>query len=159
LVSYDWGGWTQLKVVAELSDHSTVTAHVRGLPQQTLAVPKDDDGNHIADGWEQQYNVSNLDPASDEDTIPSNGNTGDGIALYDEYRGFHVGGNHTRLSPLSKDLFIRDFDKLTAATMRRPPTSTCGCCRTTKRRATRRATPRAARRCTPRLTAATARSL
>jgi hypothetical protein len=114
LVSYDWGGWTQLKVVAELSDHSTVTAHVRGLPQQTLAVPKDDDGNHIADGWEQQYNVSNLDPASDEDTIPSNGNTGDGIALYDEYRGFHVGGNHTRLSPLSKDLFIRDFDKLTA---------------------------------------------
>ena len=53
LNSYDWGGWTQLKVVAELDDHSTVTAHVRGEPQQRLAVPKDDDGNHIADAWEQ----------------------------------------------------------------------------------------------------------
>jgi hypothetical protein len=114
LTSYDWGGWTHLKVVAELSDHSTVVAHVRGLPQQTLAVPKDDDGNHIADAWEQQHNVSNLDPASDEDALPSNGSTGDGIALYDEYRGFHVGGDHTRLSPNFKDLFVRDFDKLGA---------------------------------------------
>ena len=114
LTSYDWGGWTHLKVVAELSDHTTVVAHVRGLPQQTLAVPKDDDGNHIADGWEQQQNVSNLDPASDEDALPGNGSTGDGIALYDEYRGFHVGGNHTRLMPEFKDLFVRDYDELGA---------------------------------------------
>jgi hypothetical protein len=112
LNSYDWGGWTQLKVVAELSDHSTVTAHVRGAPQQTLAVPKDDDGNHIADAWEQWYDLPSKDGAADDDDVPVGDGKGDSVALYDEYRGFHIGGRHERLSPKTKDLFVWDRDKL-----------------------------------------------
>jgi len=112
LNSYDWGGWTQLKVVAELSDHSTVTAHVRGAPQQTLAVPKDDDGDHVADAWEDMWGVPAGDGAADDDDVPVGNGKGDSVALYDEYRGFHIKGRHERLSPKTKDLFVLDYDKL-----------------------------------------------
>jgi hypothetical protein len=113
--SYDWGGWTQLKVVAELSDHTNVTAHVRGAPQLTLAIPRDGNNNHIADAWEESYALASIEEAADDDDFPvGDSHKGDSIALYDEYRGFHIGGKHERLSPKTKDLFIWDYDKLGA---------------------------------------------
>jgi hypothetical protein len=91
--SYDWGGWTQLKVVAELSDHTTVTAHVRGAPQLTLAIPRDGNNNHIADAWEESYALASIEQDADDDDYPvGDSHKGDSIALYDEYRGFHIGG-------------------------------------------------------------------
>jgi hypothetical protein len=118
LNSYDWGGWTHLKVVAELSDHSTVVAHVRGHPdQEALAVPKDDNSNHIADAWEGWYELPSKDGAADDDDVPvGDGTKGDNVALYEEYRGFHIGkdNHHERLSPVFKDLFIVDYDQLGA---------------------------------------------
>jgi hypothetical protein len=108
--SYDWGGYTKLHVTAELEDHSTVVAHVHGHPDHDfLLVPKDDNSNHIADGWEHEYGLDNSDPAADEDSVPPGDyDRGDNIALYDEYRGFHISGQHERLSPKTKDLFIFD---------------------------------------------------
>ena len=118
LNSYDWGGWTHLKVVAELSDHSTVVAHVRGHPdQEALAVPKDDNSHHIADAWEGWYELPSNDGAADDDDVPvGDGTKGDNVALYEEYRGFHIGkdNHHERLSPVFKDLFIVDYDQLGA---------------------------------------------
>ncbi|SPE39690.1 exported hypothetical protein [Candidatus Sulfopaludibacter sp. SbA3] len=112
---YDWGGYTNLAVTAELSDHTTVTAHVRGNRQQSLAIPKDDDGNHIADSWEESFGLQAGDPASDEDSQPAgHGHNGDSIALYDEYRGFRIQGKPQRLSPVTKDLFIWDASALGA---------------------------------------------
>jgi len=113
LNSYDWGGWTQLKVVAVLSDHSPVTAHVRGAPDRTLAVPKDDNGNHIADVWEENWELTGTQADADDDDRPvGDGHKGDSIPLYDEYRGFHIGGRHERLSPITKDLFVLDSASL-----------------------------------------------
>jgi len=110
---YDWGGYTNLAVTAELSDHTTVTAHVRGSGQQSLAIPKDDDGNHIADSWEESFGLHGGDPASDEDSQPAgHEHNGDSIALYDEYRGFRIQGKPQRLSPVTKDLFIWDANSL-----------------------------------------------
>ena len=118
LNSYDWGGWTHLKVVAELSDHTTVVAHVQSHPdQEALAVPKDDNLNHIADAWEDCYDLASKDAAADDDNVPvGDGTNGDNVALYDEYRGFHIGkdNHHERLSPVYKDLFIVDYDQLGA---------------------------------------------
>jgi hypothetical protein len=112
---YDWGGYTNLAVTAELSDHTTVTAHVRGSGQQSLAIPKDDDGNHIADSWEESFGLHGGDPASDEDSQPAgHEHNGDSIALYDEYRGFRIQGKPQRLSPVTKDLFIWDASSLGA---------------------------------------------
>jgi hypothetical protein len=112
--SYDWGGYTRLKVVAELEGGDTVVAHVRGhSDQDSLAIPKDDNQNHIADGWEDQFGLENTAATADDDDTPAgDGHNGDSIVLYDEYRGFHISGKHERLSPNVKDLLILDLDKL-----------------------------------------------
>ena len=114
--SYDWGGYTKLKVIAELEGGDAVVAHVRGhSDQESLAIPLDDNLNHIADGWEHQWSVENTDPSADDDDYPPGDNhNGDSIALYDEYRGFHIGGKHEGLSPNRKDLFVVDYEKLGA---------------------------------------------
>jgi hypothetical protein len=87
---------------------------VRGHPdQEFLAIPKDDNSNHIADWWEHWFQIKDPDENADEDSTPrGDGDTGDSIALYDEYRGFHIQGQHERLSPELKDLFVWDPDKL-----------------------------------------------
>jgi hypothetical protein len=112
--SYDWGGWTKLRVTAELEDNSTVVAYVRGHPNQdSLAIPKDDNSNHIADGWERLFKIKNTDASADDDDKPTgDGTDGDSVALYDEYRGFHIQGRHEFLSPEIKDLFVWDQDGL-----------------------------------------------
>ena len=108
--SYDWGGYTKLKVVAELEDGQSVVAHVRGhSDQDSLSIPKDDNNNHIADTWEYQFNLKNTDASADDDGKPEgDGDNGDSIALYDEYRGFNVNGRHERFSPETKDLLVYD---------------------------------------------------
>jgi len=111
--SYDWGGSTRLRVKAELKDHSVVVAHVRGnAALESVALPKDDNGNHIGDWWERWEGVTNTDANADDDSKPTGHHDGDGIALFDEYRGVHVRGRHERLSPTVKDLFVWDPDKL-----------------------------------------------
>ena len=112
--SYDWGGYTKLRVTAELEDNSPVVAHVRGhSDQDSLAIPKDDNSNHIADCWERLFEIKNTDASADDDDKPkSDGPDGDSIKLYDEYRGFHIQGQHEFLSPEIKDLFVWDQDKL-----------------------------------------------
>ena len=114
--SYDWGGYAKLKVIAYLEGGQTVVAHVRGhADQDFLSIPKDDNQNHIADWWEQVFGLKNVDASADDDRIPlGDGHNGDSIALYDEYRGFHIGdeNKHERLSPEIKDLFVLDRDHL-----------------------------------------------
>ncbi len=112
--SYDWGGWTRLKVTAELEDHSMVVAHVRGHPdQELLPIPKDDNSNHIADWWEKTSGVKDTSEKADDDgTPPGDGDDGDGVSLYEEYRGLHVQGRHEPLSPDLKDVFLWDCDNL-----------------------------------------------
>ena len=114
--SYDWGGYTKLKVIAEIEGGQSVVAHVRGHSDQDfLAIPKDDNQNHIADWWEHFFSLKSTEPSADDDGFPEgDGHKGDSIALYDEYRGFHIGGKHERLSPELKDLFIVDADNLGA---------------------------------------------
>lgn len=115
--SYDWGAHGRVRVVAELEGGGEVVAHVEGQPKvETPALPKDDNDNGIADGWEAKYGVKDTSPSADEDQGElgpglkphGDGHDGDGIALYDEYRGFHVQGRREGLSPKLKDLFVWD---------------------------------------------------
>jgi hypothetical protein len=112
--SYDWGGFTTLRVVGELEDGSQVVGHLQGQPgRESLAIPRDDNHNHIADEWERWYHLTSTDASADEDSTPAgDGHAGDSIALYNEYRGFHIHGGHQRLSPDVKDLFIWDTSNL-----------------------------------------------
>lgn len=116
--SYDWGGWGKLKVSAELDTGGVLVAHLENNPSTTeLKIPRDDNGNHIADAWENQIGLSNTNADSDDDDFPPNsdpgdGHSGDGLSLYEEYRGFRVWGGHVRPDPRHKDVFIYDRNNL-----------------------------------------------
>ena len=77
----------------------------------SIAIPKDDNGNYIADKSDTDYGYTN--PALDGETGPDTGsgveennNPGDGLVEFEEYRGFKVNGGHKRLSPTRKDIFL-----------------------------------------------------
>lgn len=76
-----------------------------------LTIPRDDDGNHVADAWERQMNVHGTQD-SDEDQVPGQDRTGDGLTYFDEYRGFVVvenGGKvFRRFDPKRKELPVID---------------------------------------------------
>ena len=76
-------------------------------------IPRDDDGNHVADAWERQMNVQGTRDA-DEDRVPGQDRTGDGLTYFDEYRGFVVveGGVKVfrRFDPKRKELLVVDPD-------------------------------------------------
>ncbi len=84
-----------------------------------VSIPKDDNNNQIADAYinNPQRNLNdfqlNFKPEQDDETLPAgNGVQGDGLPVYEEYRGFFCAGRHTRTTWFEKDLFVRDIDNL-----------------------------------------------
>jgi len=77
-----------------------------------LAIPRDDDGNHIADAWETKKGIPHYDKDWDGESVPGQDQAGDGLTLYHEYRGAVVldGGKKTwrRLDPAKKEMFLVD---------------------------------------------------
>jgi len=119
--SFDFGAYGTLDVTAEIEGVGEVKAFVEGQPGQFyLRFPVDDNQNRIGDVWEKQENIFgwNLAPDWDQDSTPSGQRSqGDGLSVYEEYRGFMVKGVHERLDPRWKDLFIYDPDGLALFTL------------------------------------------
>lgn len=109
LESRDPGAFGRLKAVCEELD-------LKALHEPTgtyaLAVPRDDDGNHIADEWENRQGTRSLPATWDGAEIPGQPTKGDGLALYEKYRGAVVleGGQPTwrRLPPKEKVFLVLD---------------------------------------------------
>lgn len=112
--SYDYGAWGKLKVTAILDDGTSIVGHLKDKPDiELLSIPKDDNGNHVADAWEDLLSVKNASAESDDDQHPKgNGDAGDGLSLYEEYRGFMINGQHFRTDPTYKDVFVYDQDQM-----------------------------------------------
>ncbi len=101
------------RLVAELSN-STGTSQ----GSDNKFIPKDDNGDYIADSWEKDKwdgATGHIPPADteegpttggDENRVQTNTHIGDGLCVFEEYRGFMVGGSHTRLNPKNKDIFV-----------------------------------------------------
>lgn len=120
---HDWGGWATLNVTATVGG-LTLQGHFDGDPSTTdILLPKRNNVNsHIATAWLTQIGIStSQDDNSDAETSPSNSNDGDGLTLYEEYRGFAIkcpspeapagpqcagGVGHIYGDPKKKDLFV-----------------------------------------------------
>lgn len=94
------------------SENLKLTATDSRTGKQIMSIPMDDDNNHIADVWEKNNNVTGKDATWDECNTPSGmKKTGDGMSLYDKYRGVLTDdgtGIETfqRVSPSVRNLFI-----------------------------------------------------
>ncbi len=105
LSSFDWGAWGTVEVTAELEDG---TALPKGRLKEkgsltTIPLPWREGGSKIAAAWRQQQGFGGEADDWDGELVPRlNGLPGDGLTLYEEYRGLMVRGAHVRLEPEQK---------------------------------------------------------
>ncbi|MBL9138358.1 MAG: hypothetical protein JNK85_20985 [Verrucomicrobiales bacterium] len=116
VLCYDYGAAAKVKVTAITEAGEEIPAHLDGKPDvKWLTLPQDDNGNRLADAWEKAEEVwgKASAPNWDEADEPNDHETnGDGISLYEKYRGFKFGGEHERLMARKKFIFIHDPDSL-----------------------------------------------
>ena len=111
----DYGAWGRLSAVARVTvdgKEKEVRAVFPKTGEHWVTIPRDENGNSIADSWEEEHGIPSCPGDADDDGEPSGKAPGDGISAYEEYRGFFAGGNHVRLDPTRKDLFVHDPDGL-----------------------------------------------
>ena len=121
VTSWDYGAYTQVWAKVELGNGGGTLLAVyedeNGATHEQLALPRDDNGNHVADAWEKKPEVdvfARKYPAvwDGEDDPPGMARAGDGYTLYEEYRGFVVDpkddgvSGHARFSPKKKELVV-----------------------------------------------------
>lgn len=108
IVPHDWGGWSEVQLSAVLESGIELKGRLRTTNEERIRLPKRQPNSKIADRWKELSGVSDED-ASDAETAPEgDGHPGDGLTLYEEYRGFFERGEHTEGSPVFKDLFVRN---------------------------------------------------
>lgn len=115
--SFDWGGWSTLRVSAELTDGRHVPGHFRTKSGPTdILLPKRAASSKIAESWRHDVGVAlSLPDNDDSDPGPAgNNNQGDGFTLYEEYRGFYVNGKHIAGDPKKIDFFVRNYIRIRA---------------------------------------------
>lgn len=130
LSPHDWGGWGTLHVTAEVSGLSPIVGHMLTVSDPNnpdILIPQRQPSSVIADSWKNTHHIplgtSDLD---DSETNPvGDSHAGDGLTLWEEYRGFYMGcsGNqqapgpegtkgcqHAEGDPTTKDLFVAVTD-------------------------------------------------
>lgn len=108
----DTGAYCTIQAVC---DELGLIAEDERTKAQSIAIPLDDNQNHVADCWEQERGVFNLNAEAtwDEDSSPNEQfRDGDGYTIYEEYRGFRTLKGFFRTNPRQKDLFVYDPDGL-----------------------------------------------
>jgi hypothetical protein len=109
IASYDWGAFGTIKVTAMLPDGSPLVGYLEGDAAQTdIRLPLRSADSNIADIWKQQHGVSGFADSADfeADPVGDSNAPGDGLTLYEEYRGFIMNGIHIEGNPKKKDYFI-----------------------------------------------------
>ena len=124
VIPYDWGGWSVLRVEAELQDGRVIQGELdaalsAGGPPDEIRIPRSHPDSKISASWLEEKGALSQSDDEDSDEAPEGKPRvdGDGLSLYEEYRGFFVGGKHTSTDPRKKDLFI--FNEVQGARYRR----------------------------------------
>src|SRR5207248_2625192 len=112
IACYDYGAYGKIKVTAEVAG-GEIVGYLQGDASKTakpVLLPKRKDNSFIADAWKDDNGVSDLgDDDDSEDSPAGDGHKGDGLTLYEEYRGFSENLRHIRTDPITKDLLIADL--------------------------------------------------
>ncbi len=113
VIPHDWGGWSVLRVEAELQDGRVIKGELdpalsAGGPLDEIRIPRSHPDSKISASWVEEKGALSQSDDEDSDEAPEGkpGVDGDGLSLYEEYRGFFVGGKHTSTDPHKKDLFV-----------------------------------------------------
>jgi hypothetical protein len=110
IACHDYGAWGKVK--CEVKINGTWQTAKASSGNGYLTIPKDDNDNHIADQWEKDKDVVGLPETWDVAEVAGQDAKGDGLALYEKYRGVMVdeGGKKVwnRLSPREKVHFVID---------------------------------------------------
>ncbi|WP_321471974.1 hypothetical protein [uncultured Paludibaculum sp.] len=105
--AHDWGAWGSIRVTAVMSDGRRLIGHLEGDAAQTdIRLPKRADGDLIAEIWRARNGIADSDSSDNESDPVGDGTAGDGLTLYEEYRGFIENGHHIEGNPKKKDYFI-----------------------------------------------------
>lgn len=108
VTSFDYGATAELEVTGVLANGTRVKGTVKGTKDESIYLPKRNKPNSfIALSYLVKYGVKNLaDNDDSEDNPVGNGFKGDGLTLYEEYRGFMSGEGWTECDPTKKELFV-----------------------------------------------------
>ncbi len=110
--SFDYAAWGLLKVTAKDKDGKPLRVTYHKKARTGLILPKDEDGNRIADGWQSKKGVAGLPATWDEAEVAGQEMKGDGLTLFQKYRGLVVAGSDGRTylqpEPRQKVHFVID---------------------------------------------------
>lgn len=102
---FDYGAYGEFEAMAELENGVIVHGVVKGTQDEQLELPAHKDGSIIAKSFLK--NLGDLkDDDDSEDDPKGDGFKGDGLALYEEYRGFMDGDHWAPGDPKKKDVFV-----------------------------------------------------
>ena len=106
---FDFGAHAGLQVTAELTNGDVVVGVVEGTADRSLRLPARPLASIVADAYKKHYGAEGQADAADLDDDPvCDGFPGDGLTLYEEYRGFWVGGEWLETDPWTRDVFIQN---------------------------------------------------
>jgi len=107
--SYDFGGRASLLVRCTLEDGRELLGLMKqeGGNHALVPLPLRFSGDWIAKQWREDRHVIGLAARADDENAPlGDGTRGDGLTLYEEYRGWVENGRHIEGDPQTKDFFI-----------------------------------------------------
>jgi hypothetical protein len=104
--SFDGGGYAVLEVEAILEGGIRVKGHLEtGKGPTAIEIPKRAKGTRIAQAWLDKFGRPG--ETDDMETTAGTANKGDGLTVYEEYRGVFSDGRYMRLDPTKKELGIQ----------------------------------------------------
>jgi hypothetical protein len=108
IAAFDGGAWSTFTVEAVLEGGPRippVQGHLEKPSGPTeILLPKRTPGSKIASSWLAASGNPRED--ADAEATPGNGNPGDGLSAYEEYRGLVAKGMYRRLDPRRKELAV-----------------------------------------------------
>ncbi len=109
----DYAAYGELQLTASGSDGaSTPVTYTSNTV--TVKIPRDENGNKIADGWRNDATVNY--GRDDDNDSGINSNYGDNITVLNEYRGLYVNGAWTDTDPNAWDVFVQSNAGIGGAT-------------------------------------------